>query len=428
MKDSGIEWIGEIPEEWGVRKIKNSFIIISGNGFPIVIQGQEQGDYPVCKASDISINNGKIIFGSDNYITQKQSIAFNIIPKGSVVFPKIGEAMKKNNRALLGVDACLDNNCQGLVPLCMNKKYSLYMLSCIDMFWYDNAGTVPCINNLRFSNSYIPFPLLSEQQKIALFLDKKCSEIDSLTADIQKQIEILEQYKKSVITETVTKGLDPNVKMKDSGIEWIGEIPEEWEVRRLKQCIIGISDGTHGTFQRVSSGKLLLSAKNVFEDGIHINENESMISENDHNLITSNGFPKKNDILLCCVGTVGRCSLYPFEEPIAFQRSVAMLRSNCDVIAYRLLFYCLLSDSVLTQERLITNKSAQEGLYQGAIKELRLCLPKNTDEQILLISYLDSKCSRLDELIRLKNQQLETLAQYKKSLIYEYVTGKRELN
>lgn len=214
--------------------------------------------------------------------------------------------------------------------------------------------------------------------------------------------------------------------MKDSGIEWIGEIPEEWEVRRLKQCIIGISDGTHGTFQRVSSGKLLLSAKNVFEDGIHINENESMISENDHNLITSNGFPKKNDILLCCVGTVGRCSLYPFEEPIAFQRSVAMLRSNCDVIAYRLLFYCLLSDSVLTQERLITNKSAQEGLYQGAIKELRLCLPKNTDEQILLISYLDSKCSRLDELIRLKNQQLETLAQYKKSLIYEYVTGKRE--
>ena len=418
MKDSGIEWIGEIPEEWEVTEISGLYCArntkVNDVDYP-PLSVTKQGVLPqlenVAKSDDH--DNRKLVKKGDFVINSRSD------RRGACGISKYDGSVSLINIVLQPLKKSCNSYYNWLFnTIQFSEEFYKWGHGIVDDLWTTTWQDMKKIS--------VPMPPVYFQQHIANYLDKKCSKIDSLTADIQKQIGILEQYRKSVITETVTKGLDPNVKMKDSGIEWIGEIPEEWEVRRLKQCIIGISDGTHGTFQRVSSGKLLLSAKNVFEDGIHINENESMISENDHNLITSNGFPKKNDILLCCVGTVGRCSLYPFEEPIAFQRSVAMLRSNCDVIAYRLLFYCLLSDSVLTQERLITNKSAQEGLYQGAIKELRLCLPKNTDEQILLISYLDSKCSRLDELIRLKNQQLETLAQYKKSLIYEYVTGKRE--
>ena len=423
MKDSGIEWIGEIPEEWGVRKIKNSFIIISGNGFPIVIQGQEQGDYPVCKASDISINNGKIIFSSDNYITQKQSIAFNIIPKGSVVFPKIGEAMKKNNRALLGVDACLDNNCQGLVPLCMNKKYPLYMLSCIDMFWYDNAGTVPCINNLRFSNSYIPFPLISEQQKIALFLDKKCSEIDSLTADIQKQIEILEQYKKSVITETVTKGLDPNVKMKDSGIEWISEVPEEWKIKRIKYMFNVVSGSTpkSDNFDYWDGDVIWITPADYKTLDKHIGNSSRNISKLGLQSCSTTLVPKESIIFSkrAPIGTVAIAA-------VNLCTNQGCLSCIPKQEVYSLFYYYVMSIATEDFELKGSGTTFKE-ISTTAFNDSQLPFPPFSVQQ-QIASYLDSKCSKLDELMRLKNQQLETLMQYKKSLIYEYVTGKREVN
>ena len=111
-KDSGIELIDRIPSDWEIRRIKNCFQLMSGNGFPIEIQGQNEGAYPVFKAGDISQHNGKISSSANNYISDAQAASFNIFPEGTVIFPKIGEALKKNNRVLLGTAACLDNNCR----------------------------------------------------------------------------------------------------------------------------------------------------------------------------------------------------------------------------------------------------------------------------------------------------------------------------
>lgn len=208
--------------------------------------------------------------------------------------------------------------------------------------------------------------------------------------------------------------------MKDSGVEWIGEIPSAWDVARIKQISSKLTDGTHGTYERVNIGKYLLSAKNVFEDGIRIGDNESLISEDDFRSITSNGFPQRDDVLLCCVGTVGRCTIYEYDEPIAFQRSVIFIRCNEKMLP-RYLKYSLQSPSTLYQERLYINKSAQEGIYQGAVKELVITCPKICEQQ-KIVDFLDNKCAKIDSIIEKQQAIIEKLKKYKLSVITEAVT------
>ena len=209
--------------------------------------------------------------------------------------------------------------------------------------------------------------------------------------------------------------------MKPSGIDWIGDIPYKWDTKRIKYVISDIKDGTHGTYDRVESGEPLLSAKNVFDDGIHIGNNESEISYTDYSAIVSNGFPRKNDVLLCCVGTIGRCCVYEFDKPLAFQRSVSFLRPLLTTSS-RFLKYALQSDSTLVQEQLLLNKSAQEGLYMGSVRELVIALPNSYDLQEVIADYLDSQCAKLDGVIADLEKQIDTLQKYKKSLITETVT------
>ena len=209
--------------------------------------------------------------------------------------------------------------------------------------------------------------------------------------------------------------------MKDSGIHFIGLIPKEWTIKRIKYVISDIKDGTHGTFDRVEEGFPLLSAKNVFDDGLHITDFESEISEKDYLLITANGFPKKNDVIMCCVGTVGRVCVYDLDKSMAFQRSVTFLRPNDNTFS-KYLKYCLQSDSTLIQESQLINKSAQDGLYMGAVQELIIPYTESRREQQAIADFLDDKCSQIDGIIADIEKQIEILKSYKKSLITETVT------
>ena len=159
----------------------------------------------MCKASDIS-NAGANLSKAENFITFSEAklYSFNLIPKGSVLFAKIGAAMKKNNRTLTLVECCADNNCQAMVPKKIDSQFSYYLFNCIDMTWFDNAGTVPCISNQKLKNSKIPYPSIFEQKRIAKYLNNKCTEIDSIIEEKQKLLEVLAQYKQSLIYEYVT--------------------------------------------------------------------------------------------------------------------------------------------------------------------------------------------------------------------------------
>ena len=207
---------------------------------------------------------------------------------------------------------------------------------------------------------------------------------------------------------------------KDSGIPWLGEVPEHWNIIQFRRVVENIKDGTHGTHSRENNGFPLLSAKNVFNDGIHIHDNESQISEEDYKLITSNGFPRKNDLLITCVGSIGRCCVYPFDNPIAFQRSVAFLRLNKNSVPQ---FYKYFVESICYQEQLRANikLSIQGGVYLGTLVSLYVSLPPQK-EQTAIAHYLDTKLGEIDALIDKQQTLLEKLAERRTAVITHAVT------
>ena len=261
MKSSGVEWIGEIPEEWEVKKFKYFFDIYGGSGFKEEYQGQEKGDFPFCKASDI---NGaeKNLTTARNYVSQElvDKESYIVIPKNSILVSKIGEALKKNHRKINLVNCIVDNNCEGFVLNSKNEiNYLYYVLKCIDMSWFDNGGTIPSVNNFKLKNFFLPNCLYDHQQRIASYLDKKCSKIEETIQNQQQVIEKLKAYKQSLITEAVTGKIKiQNGKVcgkyqsyKESGVEWIGKIPNEWEVKKLKHIADSFSKGSGITKEEI---------------------------------------------------------------------------------------------------------------------------------------------------------------------------------
>lgn len=205
MKPSGVDWIGDVPLEWNVDKIKYHYSVITGNGFPVELQGVEVGDFPVCKASDIS-TKGKFVNSTKNWVSKDtvEYLGFNVIPRRSIVFPKIGEAMKKNSRKIAAVDCCVDNNCQGVFSRDVDEGYGYYAFLCIDMRLFDNHGPIPCLNNQKLKDYLMPIPPCEEQREIAAYLDKHCAAIDAKIDERQRQLEKLAEYRASAIYEYVT--------------------------------------------------------------------------------------------------------------------------------------------------------------------------------------------------------------------------------
>ncbi|HDR6309435.1 TPA: restriction endonuclease subunit S [Bacillus cereus] len=200
----------------------------------------------------------------------------------------------------------------------------------------------------------------------------------------------------------------------------IGVLPEKWKFSKLKFALNQIKDGTHGTFARTMEGRPFLSAKNVYSNEIVISENESMISEEDYKEITKNGFPKRGDLLLTIVGTIGRVNLYELDEPLAFQRSVAFLRLSKNYNP-RYYFYYLQSDHYLEELMTYAKTSAQSGVYMGDVSNTHIVIPP-LELQGIIADYLDDKVSKINDLIKDKEQLIQLLNEKRQSMITEAVT------
>ena len=427
MKDSGIEWIGEIPEGWEVHRIKTHFSIISGSGFKPELQGQSTGDFPVCKASDIS-SSGHYLHTSANYITSDivKSQHFSIIPKGSILFAKIGEAMRKNNRSLCSLDCCVDNNCQGLVPKNISSEFSYYLFTCIDMTWFDNAGTIPCINNQKLYDCRIPFPSYGEQTLIANHLNIQCAKINEMLFHIRSSIEEYKKLKQTVITQAVTKGVRGEREMKDSGNPWFGQIPTDWKLSRV---------GLHFS---IILGKMLCNAPlndtytlepyycaaDVHFDGVADGERKKMWFS-----------PVEKDLYRVLVGDLlvveggagagGSAIVENQDSDTYIQNSIMIVRSkgNADNRYLRYLLEFLVKQGYID---VVCNKATIPHFTKDKLSCVPFCLCP-TGEQKEIADYLDAKCAEIDGLIAKKEQLVKELESYKKSLIYEVVTGKREV-
>ena len=415
MKDSDIRWIGQIPKNWKVIRVKDAFTRKKAKAKqenPVILSLARSG----VKVRDITNNEGQL---AENY---------------SDYNPVMVDDLLLNPMDLISGDNCNISRVEGVIsPAYVNLRYKnginpefynfyfKYQYWCKAFFAYgkgvsfENRWTLNYDTLERFP---LILPPIEEQNRIVKFLKGKCAEIDALHTDIEKQIETLEEYKKSIITEAVTKGLDPDVEMKDSAIEWVGMIPKHWNVTKFKYiCSVKtnlVNVKKYQEYPQISPDNIekdsgiLLNYSTVAEAGV-ISDNHLFFKGQ---ILYSKIRPKLNKVTIAPFNGLCSADMYPIET-----------NENTMFVMYMILSqYFLNQVSLVTEDRVKMPKINQEEL--GVIK---IVLPDNINEQEKIVLYLHQKCQDISKAIEEKKEQLETLEQYKKSLIYEYVTGKKEV-
>ena len=431
-KDSGIAWIGEIPEHWEIRKLKNIFLLSTGTT-PKEYDKISEGDNLINWYTPSDILDGcNDLFSSQRKLSEKviYDNKISLFPIGTLLYVGIGASAGKVGYA--NENGYSNQQITGLIPLECYSRFYFYYLSVLKDKIRDNAffTTLPIINNVYLGQELLPYPLLSEQQSIATYLDQKCSEIDELITLQEEMITKLQSYKQSVITEAVTKGLDKNIPLKDSGIEWIGEIPEYWEVSKtLFSLSIPITDGPHTTPELFETGIPFVSAEAVsFGNGrIDFSHIRGYISDNFYQECCKKYIPQIDDIYMIKSGaTTGRVAIVDTDIKFTIWSPLAVFRCNKERMLPRFLFYQLQSNGYQKQIEQNWSYGTQQNIGMRTLEKLILSVPPLSEQQSIA-NYLDQKCSEIDELISIKQQKIEKLKDYKKSLIFECVTGKRKV-
>ena len=417
MKDSGIEWIGEIPVDWSMKRVKHIFTrknekVMQEN--PTILSLARDG----VKVRDISNNEGQIAESYYNY---------NPVEKGDLLL---------NPMDLYSGANCSISKVQGVIsPAYINLRanaginptfYDYYFKV---QYWlmvffsygkgvsYDNRWTLSAETLMNYPAVALSY---EEQCKRANYLDRKCAQIDAIISKQQQIIEKLKEYKLSIITEAVTKGLDPNVPMKDSGVEWIGMVPEEWRISRIKY-ICEFNPGTkkanhdvvsYAPMECVKDGYLI--KKEIRHDGI----STGLTSFEEGDIIMAKVTPCfENGNIAIAKDLVNKFGVGSSELFVFRAKKVNT----------QWLFY-FLRNSIFKKlaEATMTGTGGLKRVSPSFIRDFSLALPPEK-EQRRIIEYLDKKCMEIDRVIKYKQSAVEKLGQYKKSLIYEVVTGKMEV-
>lgn len=436
MKPSGIAAIGEIPASWDIVRIKD--IGTYRNGLTYSPEDVTDKEYGTLVLRSSNIQNGKLSFEDNVYVSC--DIPEDLYTqKGDIII-----CSRNGSSQLVGKNALVENddvNCSFgafmMVYRCDCPRYMYYVLNSEIFSYYLGTFLTSTINQLtgfNFGNmkiAYCPDP--HEQQAISDFLDSQCAKIDGVIADIEKQIEILQKYKKSLITEAVTKGLDRSVPMKESGIVWIGNVPEHWHLKRLKFMLENSSDSMKvGPFGSALSGSDFTDeGKWVYNQRVvldkNFSENTTFISEEKYREMQ--GFSVyPGDILITTRGTIGKVAIVPegAQEGI-LHPCIIKFRVDKEMMMPELLELIFNeSDFVKDQFTLMSNATTIEVIYSYSLKDIILpVIP--AEEQKKIYSYLSEKCETIDAVIMEKHKALSAITQHKKSLIYEYVTGKKRV-
>jgi len=432
-KDSGVEWIGEIPVGWEVKKIKHRCYVKGRVGW----NGLKSSEFLTKGYSYLitgtDFKNDIIDWDNCYHIDQDryEEDPFIQLQNEDLLITKDGTIGKLAVVSDLDKPACLNSGI--FVVRSLNNDFSTRYL-----FWalksniftqfndYTSYGsTIQHLYQNVFVDFSFSFPTRSEQTTISSFLDRKTAEIDQLIVRKEKLIAYYEEEKTTIINHAVTKGIDPKVKTKPSGIEWLGGIPEHWVVKKLKFITSLLNDGTHGTFKRITSGYRLLSVRNIVNDEFVFREDDSRVSEEDFISITKQFIVTEGDIQLAIVGaTLGKVAMVPkLDENFATQRSVATIRTKHDLINNKYLFYFLKSSSFQSFLWLNAGFSAQPGIYLGSLENCHIPTP-NLLEQLTIVAHIETESARLDTIIEKFKKQIELLKEYRTTLISDVVTGK----
>lgn len=416
------QWFGEVPSDWSLLRL--------GLLFNLRNQKVNDRDYV-----PLSVSKGGVVPQIDTVAKSDANDDRKLVLKGDFAINSRSDRKQSCGVASMNGSVSLIN----LILYAKNEKfiyipYLNYLLKnygFAEEFYRWGHGIVADLWTTRWQemkNIILPIPNFDEQVKLNLHLDKKINQIDELIANQEAQIERLEEYKQAVITKAVTKGLNPNVKMKDSGIEWIGSIPSHWETIKIKftswlKGRIGWDGLKSAEF--VEDGPFLITGTD-FMDGsinwdtcVHISEERYNEDELLH--------IKEDDLLITKDGTIGKLAIVKNCPKKVSLNSGVMIIRNTKNFKYvdKYLYYVLQSTQFLLWYELSQNgNSTIRHLYQGQFYDFAFTYPSIIEQQNI-VEYLNAKCTEIDEIIFTKNKKVSQLNEYKKSLIYEYVTGKK---
>ena len=416
MKDSGVEWIGEIPREWEVGKVKNCFVRKNEKAKqenPIILSLARSG----VKIRDISTGEGQIAESYFNYNpVEKGDLLINPMDLYSGANCSVSKVCGVISPAYINLKSINGNNSTYYDYYFKTQYWSMVFFAHGKGVSFDNRWT---LNTETLFNYFIPIPPLEEQEKIANYLDKKVSDIDLIIEKTKATIEDYKKYKQSIITEAVTNGINPNVEMKDSGIEWIGEIPREWEVKKLSEYFFQVKNKNSNLEEKnllsLSYGKIIRK---------DINKTDGLLPENfsNYNIID------KGDIVLRLTDLqndhkslrVGLCN----EKGIITSAYITLRIRKPQPTSY---FYNYIHTYDIHKGFYGMGDGVRQSLTYDGLKSFKIILP-SLEEQNQIVEYIDKKISEIDTLITKKEVLIVELEEYKKSLIYECVTGKKEVN
>ena len=424
MKDSGIHWMGIIPKHWDIQKAKFHFTQTNtrGNGTPILLAASQK--YGVCPQSWLE----GVVQISENTDLQQ----FKTVHKNDFVISLRSFQGGFERSDFEGV--CSPAYQVFHADDLFNNDYLKYLFKNELFIDEMNSLTVGIREgrNIKyddFANSLIFIPPLNEQSTIAAYLDNQCAKIDEIIAEAQASIEDYKQWKAAIIYEAVTKGLDPNVEMKDSGVEWIGKIPAKWTTCSLKHLTTKIGSGktpSGGAEVYTTEGILFLRSQNVYNTGLELDAASYISAEIDAGM--TNTRVQYHDVLLNITGgSIGRCCLYNLlDTPANVNQHVCILRTDKNQLLPQYLRYFWNSASgpmVISQYQTGGNRPGLNFEQIGSTK-IPFC---SLTEQKSIIEFLDNRCTRIDMLVKEKESLIADLEAYKKSLIYEVVTGKKRV-
>lgn len=425
-KDSGVEWLGEVPQTWEMWKLAHAFEVIGSGTTPSSNNDSWfEGDIPWVTTGELRETVITHTIKKVSKLTLERFSALKIHPVGSVVIAMYGATIGR--LGILGVKSTTNQACCVLTfSRVIDNKYLYYWLGGYkdDIIRLSSGGGQPNINQEKVASLKISSPILKEQTQIAAFLDHETAKIDTLIDKQQQLIELLKEKRQAVISHTVTKGLDPDVPMKDSGVDWLGEVPEHWKVLAIKKIVsTPITDGPHETPNFIEEGVSFISAEAISSGVIDFSKQRACISIKDHIRFSEKYKPHLYDIYMVKSGaTTGVSAIVETINDFNIWSPLAAIR--CSEIAFPyFVLYFLRSQQFLTAIELNWSFGTQQNIGMGVIGNIYISCPP-IKEAIMISDHIRQKCSKIENLITLATHQISLMQERRTALISAAVTGK----
>lgn len=423
-KDSGVEWLGEIPKDWEMWKIAHAYLEIgSGTTPPSSNEEWYVGDIPWVTTGEL---REKLILDTKKKVSKKTIKAFptlRVYPVGSIAIAMYGATIGR--LGILGVEATTNQACCVMSQSnVIFNKFLYYWMQAFkdDIVRLSSGGGQPNINQETVASLKVSTPKYKEQVHIANFLDHETAQIDTLIEKQQTLIQLLKEKRQAVISHAVTKGLNPDAPMKDSGVEWLGEVPEHWSVIKLSNYAIPLNGDRGANYPSgndfVDEGVFFISTSEVV-DGYIKTDTASKITLKKYNQLGGLKI-KKGDIIYCLRGSVGKSGICTFNEGTISSSLMGIRSVSIEPYYLKLL---LASSSELQQRSMLVTGSVSANLSAQNVMGYRFAIPEKV-EQLMIIAHVENSLEKIDILLSKATQAIQLMQERRIALISAAVTGK----